>query len=301
MSKSVPTRRWWMVAVAMMLPLWPLVAVASTPDAATVVSTPALPVRSCPATTCEILIEAPLGAGIAVMGGSEDGFVPVTYAGTSGYALPVFVATDPDNPPVFAAGSPGCQRVAFLFNIGVGFPPDSGILDTLESEDVPAAMFVMGWWVDESPPLLDRLVDGNYLIGSHGYGSTELTTLSDDAVLDDITHAATAIEQATGQPQAPYFTPYAAAIDARVRAVVAGQGFLPVAWEVPAADYGADVTADQVYRKVMDNVYDGAIVEFHLDAEASAQSTGVALPRIIAELREQGYQFVSLPDLILPC
>ena len=301
MSRSKHARRWWLVAIAMMLPLWPLMAMASTPDAAIVVSTPALPVRSCPAVTCDTLIEAPLGADIAVDGDVEDGFLPVTYAGTSGYALPAFVATDPDDPPVFAAGSPGCQRVAFLFNIGVGFPPDIGIIDTLEREEVPAAMFVMGWWVDEAPPLLDRLVNDGYLIGSHGYGSTELTTLSDDAVLDDITHAATAIEEATGQPQAPYFTPYAAAIDARVRAIVAGQGFLPVAWEVPAADYGANITADQVYRKVMDNMYDGAIVEFHLDGEASAQSTGVALPRIIDDLRAQGYQFVSLPDLMLPC
>lgn len=281
--------------------LWQMPVIGAPPDPAVVVSTPSLPVHSCPATTCEVLAEAPLGAEITVTGESEDGFLPVDYAGTDGYVLPAFVATDPDNPPFFAAGSPGCQRVAFLFNIGVGFPPDSGIIDTLEREDVPAAMFVMGWWVDELPPLLGRLVDGDYLIGSHGYSSQELTTLSDDAVLDDITHAASAIEEATGQPQAPYFTPYAAAIDSRVRAIVARQGYLPIAWEVPAADYGDDITADQVYRKVMDNMYDGAIVEFHLDAAASAQSTGVALPRIIADLRAQGYQFVSLPDLMLPC
>lgn len=290
------------MAVAVLLgALWPMQALGSPPDPAVVVSTPSLPVHSCPAATCEVLVEAPLGAEITVTGDIDGGFLPVNYAGTDGYVLPAFVATDPDNPPFFAAGSPGCQRVAFLFNIGVGFPPDSGIIDTLEREDVPAAMFVMGWWVDELPPLLGRLVDGDYLIGSHGYSSQELTTLSDDAVLDDITHAATAIEEATGQPQAPYFTPYAAAIDPRVRAIVARQGYLPIAWEVPAADYGADITADQVYRKVMDNMYDGAIVEFHLDAAASAQSTGVALPRIITDLRSQGYQFVSLPELMLPC
>ena len=51
--------------------------------------------------------------------------------------------------------------------------------------------------------------------------------------------------------------------------------------QVPAADYGRDATEDSVYEHVMGNVRDGAIVELHLDAPASAESTGRALPRIV--------------------
>lgn len=305
MTKPWNQRLRHLLLVAMILPLWPLSGTATVPESveAHVVSTPELAIRTCPAVTCDIVAKAPLGADIAIMGEEEDGAIPVTYAGMAGFASPYFIAVNPADPPFFVAGSPGCQRVAFLFNIGVGFPPDEGILNTLQAEDVPAAMFLMGWWVDQEPQptILSRMVDEGYLIGSHGYNSTELTTLSDDAVVDDVTHATAAIEEATGQPVAPYFTPYAAAIDNRVRSLVAAQGLLPIAWEVPAADYGADVTADEVYARVMDNMYDGAIVEFHLDAEASAESTGQALPGIIGELRQQGYQFVSIPDMMQPC
>lgn len=303
MRRSFHTWARRLVVVWVLLPMWPFLVSATSPEQVPghVVSTPELLIRGCPNASCEAVAIAPLGADISVVGELEAGFLPVTYAGISGFVLPSFVATNDDDPPFFAAGAPGCQRVAFLFNIGVGFPPDTGILDTLETERVPAAMFVMGWWVDQEPPLLDRLVRDGYLIGSHGYGPNELPTLSDDAVLDDITQAARAIERATGESQAPYFTPYAAAIDDRVRSIVASQGYLPVAWEVPAADYGADVTADDVYDRVMTNMYDGAVVEFHLDAAASAESTGVALPRIIADLRSQGYEFVSIPDMMTPC
>lgn len=294
-----------LVAAIFILPLWPLSGLANAPlpGDAHVVSTPELAVRECPAQACSIVVLAPLGADITITGDEVDGFMPVTYAGTAGYVPSYFVANDPADPPLFIAGAPGCQRVAFLFNIGVGFPPDDGILETLQSEDVPAAMFVMGWWVEQEPPptILSRMVDDGYLIGSHGYGATELTSLPDDAVIDDVTHAAAAIEEVTGAPAAPFFTPYAAATDDRVRSLVAAQGLLSVAWEVPAADYGEDVTADDVYSRVMNNIYDGAIVEFHLDAEASAESTGVALPQIISDLREMGYQFVSIPDMMLPC
>ena len=113
--------------------------------------------------------------------------------------------------------------------------------------------------------------------------------------------ATAAIEAATGTPPVPYFTPYAAAIDARVRHLVADQGYLSVGWEVPAADYGAEATAEGVYARVMDNIYDGAIVELHLDGPASAESTGRALPRMIDALRAQGYQFVTIPQLLAPC
>jgi hypothetical protein len=51
----------------------------------------------------------------------------------------------------------------------------------------------------------------------------------------------------------------------------------------------------------MPNVYDGAIVELHLDGPASATSTGVALPWIVDELRDAGYTFVTIPELARPC
>ena len=53
------------------------------------------------------------------------------YEETTGFVRTLFVASDLDAPPFLATGSPGCQRVAFIFNVGVGFEPDPGILDTL--------------------------------------------------------------------------------------------------------------------------------------------------------------------------
>lgn len=298
-------RRLLLCAVALMI--WPAAVpgpvAATAPEAgsAVVVSTSALDIRSCPQPDCAISATAPLGAEVAITGEAIDGFVPVRYQDKVGFVPPLFLASDPGHPPYLVEGAPGCQRVAFLFNIGVGFEPDLGIIETLETEQVPAAMFLMGWWVEQDATLAQRLADDGYLIGSHGYGSTELTTLPDDEVLEDVRHATEAIESAIGRPMDPYFTPYAAAIDDRVRSIVAAQGMLPVAWNVAAADYGPDVTEEAVYSRVMNNMYDGAIVEFHLDAEVSADSTGRALPRIINDLRAQGYQFVTIPEMTQPC
>jgi peptidoglycan/xylan/chitin deacetylase (PgdA/CDA1 family) len=52
---------------------------------------------------------------------------------------------------------------------------------------------------------------------------------------------------------------------------------------------------------VVGQVFDGAIVELHLDASTSVVSTAVALPWIIGDLRARGYRFVTIPQMTRPC
>jgi peptidoglycan/xylan/chitin deacetylase (PgdA/CDA1 family) len=301
--QTVRSRR--SILASLTLPLLASVGMKETaraaPNIATVVSTRELAIRSCATRQCQTIERVPLGDTVEIIEQGDGGFVRVSHGGVTGYASYLFLATDPGHVPFLASGEPGCRQVAFIFNIGVGFEPASGILDTLAAEEVPATMFAMGWWASEHPALLTRMAEERYVIGSHGNWPQELTELADDEVAADLQRAVEAIEHATGQPPAPYFTPYAAAIDDRVRAIVAASGVLPVAWEVPAADYGPDATADAVYDRVMGEIYDGAIVELHLDGPASAESTGRALPLMIRDLRAQGFRFVTIPDLIEPC
>lgn len=99
----------------------------------------------------------------------------------------------------------------------------------------------------------------------------------------------------------PYFTAFGGDADERVRGLVASEGYLPVAWDVTADDWGEGISADYVYDRVVPNVEDGSIVEFHLDGPSSEQATAVAIPRIVVALKEKGYHFVTIPDLAQPC
>jgi peptidoglycan/xylan/chitin deacetylase (PgdA/CDA1 family) len=198
-------------------------------------------------------------------------------------------------------GTAGCKRIAFIFDVGIGNTFDTGILTTLAANDVPATMFLMGWWADRYPALARRLAADGYVIGSHGYAAQELTARSDSAIASDIRAATKAITKATGVPPERWFTPYAAAIDTRVKTVIAKEGYVPVGWRVPANDYAASATEEDVYRRVVNGAYDGAIVEFHIDGPATRTSTGRALPRIIKTLRDRGYQFVTIPEMALRC
>ena len=271
--------------------------------AATVVGTDAARVLACPRPSCRERAKVPLGGSVTVAGEAVDGFFPVRAGGRRGFVYKTFLYRPDavDGVPRLDQGSPGCDRVALIFNIGAGYEPATGILDTLRREDVPATMFVMGWWAERNGPLLERLIADGFPIGSHGNLPPELTLRADDDIAADLRAAAAAIEAASGAPPGPWFTPFAAAIDDRVRAVAVEQGYLPIGWTVPSEDWSPEATADAVYARVVDNVQDGAIVELHLDASTSAASTAVALPRIIAELRGRGFRFVTIPEMAEPC
>jgi peptidoglycan/xylan/chitin deacetylase (PgdA/CDA1 family) len=159
----------------------------------------------------------------------------------------------------------------------------------------------MGWWAQAFPDDMRTIAMLGFPIGSHGDRRLNLTGFNDDEVVTDVKDSYTHIQQIIGEEPIPYFTPYAADIDERVRGLVAGLGDLPVAWDVPADDWDVGITAQHVYDRVVPEVADGAIIEFHLDGPSSAQSTAVALPQIVTDLREQGFQFVTIPDMAQPC
>lgn len=269
---------------------------------ATVLGTEGINVRSCPSLRCEVLVAVKLGETVVVTGATVDGFSPVDYGGVQGFAYDLYLMKENGAPPVLLEGDPGCKRIALIFNIGIGEPPILGILDDLEERDVPATVFLMGWWAEAYPDEVERIAEQGFVIGSHGDQRHELTSLGDAQIAQDVADADGAITEALeGERPSPWFTAYAAASDNRTRGIVARSGYLPVEWRVPAADFGPGATAKSVYSRVMPSVYDGAIVEFHLDGPASATSTGVALPWIVDELRDKGYEFVTIPDMADPC
>ena len=115
-------------------------------EAGTVVGTTGLNIRECPDVSCGSRGLAQLEDPIIVTGPEEDGYLPVEWAGNSGWAWHLYVATPSRGTPFLEKGTPGCKRVAFIFNIGIGEPLQTHPLLWLKAEKVPATLFPMGWW-----------------------------------------------------------------------------------------------------------------------------------------------------------
>jgi peptidoglycan/xylan/chitin deacetylase (PgdA/CDA1 family) len=265
-----------------------------------VVGTTGLNVRECPEVSCKSKGLAQLEDPIVVTGPAQDGFLPVEWKGVSGWAWQLYVWTPSRGTPYLERGTPGCNRVAIIFNIGIGEQLQIQALRWLKEQRVPATIFPMGWWAKAFPDDMRTMAMFGFPIGSHGDVRLNLTGFADDEVVIDLRDSITHIREVIGQEPAAYFTPFAADMDERVRNLVAREGYLPVAWDVPADDWGV-VTAEYVYNRVVPNVVDGSIIEFHLDGPSSGESTAVALPWIVNDLKARGFRFVTIQEMAQPC
>ncbi len=257
-------------------------------------------IRACAALDSKIIGSAVLGDSVEITGGITNGFYPVCWYGNEGFIVAYYVSQS-EVAPWLVEGQGSCDRVALVFNIGIGEEPSRTIVDILSDLQVPATMFPMGWWAREFPNYLTQLVDAGFVIGTHGDQPLMLTSAPDDAIVDDLARSVVAIEEVIGREIDHYCTPYAADSNNRVRAIVSGMGLLPVGWNISANDYGPDATEASVYERIMGNVYPGAIIEMHLDGPATEQSTALALPHIISDLQNAGCAFVTVADMVVPC
>jgi peptidoglycan/xylan/chitin deacetylase (PgdA/CDA1 family) len=209
--------------------------------------------------------------------------------------------TSADSGYDLSAGTAGCSEVALMFNVGAGYEPAVGILDTLGAYGIAGSMFVMGWLAEQNPGLVQQMSARGHSMGSHGYLPPELTSRSDDDITADLLAAASALNWALGYEPGPWFTPYASASDGRVRSIANSLGLIAVGWSVESGDWTPDATPDSIYGNVMNGMFDGAIVELHMDAQQSINGTAVALPWILDDLTSQGYRVVTVPEIAGGC
>ncbi|MBO5725851.1 MAG: polysaccharide deacetylase family protein, partial [Clostridia bacterium] len=104
---------------------------------------------------------------------------------------------------------------------------------------------------------------------------------------NDKIKAVTGVEPTLFRP--PYGDYNNATIDA-----TESMGMKCIQWDVDSLDWKDSATADSIAQRVISKVKNGSIVLFHNDAEHTPE----ALPTILKTLKEQGYEFVFISDLI---
>jgi peptidoglycan/xylan/chitin deacetylase (PgdA/CDA1 family) len=104
--------------------------------------------------------------------------------------------------------------------------------------------------------------------------------------------ASDAVEQVTGE-KPMFFRPPFGAVNERLKRVSRELGFAMVNWTVDPLDWKYR-DADIVYEAIMREVADGYIILSHDLYGTTAQ----AMERVIPELIAQGYQLVTVSELL---
>lgn len=188
----------------------------------------------------------------------------------------------------------GKKYVALTFDEGPS-SRTTEILDILKEKDAKATFFVSGDKVAVAPTTVKAIVESGNELGTNAYSDINLGDLSASDLRAQLSDSFSAVKKAGGGGIALVRPPFgefseqnwADAMD-MVSAVVS--------WNVDSGDWllpGATAVADTV----VGSVRNGSIVLL-TDNEATCTQTVEALPQIIDRLRAEGYEPVSLSEMV---
>lgn len=179
--------------------------------------------------------------------------------------------------------------IALTFDDGPHRQFTNELLDILTVRHASATFFMLGHSVAANPDIAKRMVAAHHEVANHTWIHPDLTALDTETIKREITTTDQAIFGATGVYPKLMRPPYGAADD-RVLQVV---GMPAVLWSVDTQDW-LHKNTEEVYARAVHGARPGAIILMH-DVYGS---TIQAVPRIIDELTQQGYVFVTVSQLL---
>lgn len=181
------------------------------------------------------------------------------------------------------------KRIALTFDDGPHPTVTAQVLKTLEKYDAKATFFVTGHRVNKSPKVLQQIYDAGHEIGNHTWSHPKLTTVSFEQVKTQINETNKSVKSIIGQEPTLFRPPYGA----YNKEILNSLSVPLIMWSVDTLDWQHRTPA-KTLKAVQTGAYNGSIILMH-DIH---QTTADALDSILSYLTKQGYEFVTVSELI---
>lgn len=185
--------------------------------------------------------------------------------------------------------------VALSFDDGPAFTYEGAnstqrILDVLEKYDVRATFFMCGERIcSDNADCLKREIELGCELGNHTYDHKHY---GDKVTRDDIKKSSDAIKKSCGKAPSIFRCP-GGIITKSIQKECEAEG-MPIAyWSVDTEDWKSK-DPQAIYKKAVSGAYDGAIILMH----DIYPSTADAVEKIVPKLIEQGYQIVTVSEML---
>ncbi|MBT2526938.1 polysaccharide deacetylase family protein [Streptomyces sp. ISL-99] len=178
------------------------------------------------------------------------------------------------------------------------------LIASLRRLKVPATVFMTGRWAEEYPDQARSIGrDPLFEIANHSYSHHAfkspcygLPTVDGQQMRTDVERAFAVFRKAGARNIVPYFRFPGGCYDDEALRALAPAKVTAVQWDVVSGDAFAR-DGDAVAEQVLAGVRPGSLVVMHCTRSA-APVTEQAILRIVPELRERGYRFVKVSDLM---
>ena len=188
-----------------------------------------------------------------------------------------------------AGGEEQKPKIALTFDDGPNIKYTPMLLDGLKERGIKATFFLIGSNIDGNETVVKEMYENGHIVGNHTFHHVQLTKVSEEEAREEVVKTNNAIYEITGEYPVyirPPFGEWREGLDLVVT-------MIPVLWDVDSRDWESQNTAS-ICSEVLPNVKDGSIILMHDGYRATVE----ALRRILKELKEEGYTFVTVRELI---
>lgn len=169
------------------------------------------------------------------------------------------------------------------------------MLDIFKQNDVKATFFWVGSSLQANPEIAKRVVAEGHAIGNHTWN--HLYKRMDAATAkNEIERTNELIYKTTGV-KTSFFRPPGGFLNNGLAAYAKSQNKAVIMWSLTSADTDPRAKYQVFVKNVVKGAEPGSIVLMH-DGGGNRERTVKALPEIISGLKQKGYKFVTIPELL---
>ncbi len=201
------------------------------------------------------------------------------------------------NSNVVVANRDAGKFLALTFDDGPSERDTNKILDILAENNIKATFFVIGKNAEKHLDIVKRISNEGHEIGNHTYSHPQMREISPKEVNDEIVRTQQILQGITGKTP-KLFRPPGGYLNNMIMEQILLNNCTTVlwSWRQDTMDWKNPPVHD-IINTVISNVQDGDIILFH-DYIYGDSPTPEALKEIIPKLKNMGYEFVTVSELI---
>lgn len=192
-----------------------------------------------------------------------------------------------------AIGNSEDKYIYLTFDEGYEAGHTEKILDILKENNVKAAFFITGHYLNTQSNLVQRMIDEGHIVGNHTVNHPSMPDLDDEKIKEEIMTLHTAVFEKFGY-EMKFLRPPKGEYSQRTLGITKSLGYTTVMWSFAYDDWDESKQGREEYakQKILDNLHNGEVMLLHANSKDNCN----ILDEIIKEIKAQGYEFKPLNE-----
>ena len=184
------------------------------------------------------------------------------------------------------------KKIAITFDAAWSADDTDELIAILKKHKVKTTIFAVGDWIDKNPDAVKKFHKNGHEMANHSDTHASFSKITREEIKNEILNCNKKLKALTGVSPKLIRAP-SGDYDNKSIEVTESLGMKMIQWDCDSLDWKL-LSVNEMYNRVVNKVQNGSIVLFHNGVE----NTPEALDKILTKLEKDGYEFVTVSELI---